>query len=220
MARPISEQSQILSDIHEKNINVLTGELFLHGYVGNDSEEQEIDYRVASSFIKNLSYLNHVFSDDILIHLNSIGGNWTDAMTIYDFIKYSRLHITILGHGNVSSSGTIIMQAADTRVLMPNCQFMIHFGIFSVDSDHLTAKEFLAQDLYAAQVMLNIYTEKCMNGPYFKGKNFSKGKVRSFLKRKMTEKRDWYISPEDAINFGFVDGILGSKGFERDTLLR
>jgi len=30
----------------------------------------------------------------------------------------------------------------------------------------------------------------------------------------LSSKEDWWLSPEEALDYGFVDGIFGSEGFE------
>ena len=46
-------------------------------------------------------------------------------------------------------------------------------------------------------------------GPYWKGK--TKQQVSKAIKNKIQSKEDWYLTAEDAVNYGFIDGIIGDK---------
>ena len=59
--------------------------------------------------------------------------------------------------------------------------------------------------------MLDIYTDKCKNGPYFKNGKKSDIQIRNFIKKQMQQKQEWYMSAEEAVNYGFTDYILGDK---------
>ena len=85
-------------------------------------------YRMATTFIKNIRLLDQIKNEPIIIHMDSLGGNWGDGMAIYDAIKISRSHVTILVYGQAESMSSIILQAANKRITMPNAYFMCHYG--------------------------------------------------------------------------------------------
>ncbi|HAI38786.1 MAG TPA: hypothetical protein DCM40_12010, partial [Maribacter sp.] len=105
-----------------------TREIFLQRI---DSEDSEIDSRVAGNFLKNLRILENSSKSPIILHMFSIGGNWYDGMVIYDAIKYSACKFIVISYGIAASMGSIIPQAAfpsGKRITMPNCDWMIHEG--------------------------------------------------------------------------------------------
>ena len=56
-------------------------------------------------------------------------------------------------------------------------------------------------------------TQPCMvTGEFFKGKKQSQ--VKSYIKRKLESKEDWWMSSEDSIKYGFCDHVVGEKGLE------
>ncbi|HAI38785.1 MAG TPA: hypothetical protein DCM40_12005, partial [Maribacter sp.] len=58
-----------------------------------------------------------------------------------------------------------------------------------------------------------MYTEPCMTtGEFFEGKKQSQ--VKSYIRRKLESKEDWWMSAEDSIMYGFCDLIVGQKGLE------
>jgi len=55
--------------------------------------------------------------------------------------------------------------------------------------------------------MVSIYAEKCHKyGDYFKEREYNLSKTKSFIKRKMKD-GDWYMEAEEAVYYGFVDGL-------------
>ena len=58
-----------------------------------------------------------------------------------------------------------------------------------------------------------IYAEACeKTGEYFNGsKNIS---AKKFIQRQLNSKEDWWITSEDAVYYGFADGVFGEKGFD------
>ncbi len=55
--------------------------------------------------------------------------------------------------------------------------------------------------------MVEIYASRCYKtGKFFKEKDYSPSRVESYIKRKLGN-GDWYMSAEEAVNYGFVDGI-------------
>ena len=44
--------------------------------------------------------------------------------------------------------------------------------------------------------------------------NKKQSQVKSYIKRKLESKEDWWMSSEDGIKYGFCDHIVGEKGLE------
>ena len=200
-----------LTYMHEVCLNVKNREIYLHSYPTESGEESGIDYLVATRFIKNMHYLNLSAKKPITVHLHWDGGSWIDGMSIYDSISLSQSPITVIGYASVSSMSTIIMQAASTRLLMPNSEFMVHYGSMGVDGNAISVKSAVDQNELANKKMLEIYTEKCANSDNFKG--YTEGRIKKFIDKKMKEKQEWYMTPQEAIDYGFADAIYGSRGY-------
>ena len=102
-------------------------------YMGSMSYDYEngesgVDSFMAEYFIKGLHVLERGGDKPITIIMNNPGGDWYHGMAIYDAIKNSKCHSTIKVYGHAMSMGSIILQAADHRVMMPHSRFMIHYG--------------------------------------------------------------------------------------------
>ena len=51
---------------------------------------------------------------------------------------------------------------------------------------------------------------KCVNGKFFQERGYNLSKTKSYIKRRMKD-GDWYLNSHEAVQFGFVDGILDDK---------
>jgi ATP-dependent protease ClpP protease subunit len=185
-------------------------EIYIHG--NNQKEElNDIDYLSSSAFYKTLHELERESNEDIIVHLHTIGGDLDDGLAIYDNILYSNCNISIIGHGCVYSVGTIIMQAAKKRFLMPNCSFMVHYGSCSISAEHKSAVNTIAYYKQQESKMIDIYADRCLSGNAFKG--YDKEKVKRFITSKLDKNGDWYMSAEDAVYFGFADKVITKREY-------
>ncbi len=202
--------NNVVEEIHDYCIDVEHREIFLHSYVGDSDEEPGTDYRMFSRFVKNIQYLDAQLDSDMVIHQNNFGGDCTHGLAIYDCILACRSHVTVLCHGDASSMGSIIPQAADLRLSMPHCSFLIH--TMSIELEDSTLSRFKSWAEYGSIVdkqMTEIYVNRCHEtGIFFKGKN--KTQVKQYIKRKLDSKVDWFLTAEQALEFGFIDGIIGN----------
>ncbi|KKK96243.1 hypothetical protein LCGC14_2664680, partial [marine sediment metagenome] len=81
--RNISQTSEMVYDIHSFGIMIDTREIFLGAYI-NSNGEFCIDHKSSNIFIKNIQLLNNLSNKQILVHMNTIGGDWNYGMAIYD----------------------------------------------------------------------------------------------------------------------------------------
>lgn len=202
---------ELLKDFHEYGANITSREIFLHNhYNSEDNQNPGVEYRMSNTFIKNLRALDMKSDQPITIHMQSIGGEWSDGMAIYDAITMCRSYVTIIAYGQASSMSSIILQAADYRYLTPNAHFMCHYGSSEIFGEYLNAMNAAEYERKTCDIMFNIYATKCVNGKFFYekfGKKPSEKQVKQFLIRKF-KSGDWYLDSEDAIYYGFADSII------------
>jgi len=209
------EPQDNLNNIHLIGIDCSSREIYLHGFLGQSEEEPGIEYRMATTFVKNMNHLTKK-DGDILIHMHTIGGNWHDGMAIYNTIEYSPCVTAIVAYGSVSSMSSIILQSASTRLMMPDAEFMLHFGSTTLAGDSLAVISAMDNEKRINDRMLDVYTKRCIKGEFFRKqyKSLNKDKVKSFLTRKLKDKSDWYLSAEEAVYYGFADDLVGSKKYK------
>ncbi len=216
-----NQKHDILEELHQHNILVETRELFIHGEPDDASQDSGVEFRMAAKFLKNIRYLEQCSDEPIIIHQHSIGGNWDAGMIIYDAITSSHCHIIFIMHGTACSMGSIVPQAADTRLIMPNCTFMVHTGYTDIGGHtYKQSQSWAEMEKHQTNVMLDIYTSMAIHGPFFQGKTMDEVKVRKFLTAKMDQKEDWWLFAPDVVKYGFADAILGDVGYETLDIIR
>ena len=61
--------------------------------------------------------------------------------------------------------------------------------------------------------LYDIYCDRCFNsGGFFKG--MTKKQCKAYLKRKLKSKEDWWFTAEEAVSYGFADGVFGSEKYQ------
>jgi len=209
-------EPELLKDFHDYGANISTREIFLHNiYHTEDNQNPGVEYRMSNTFIKNLRALDLRSDQPIIIHMQSIGGEWSDGMAIYDAISMCRSYVTIIAYAQASSMSSIILQAADYRVMTPNAHFMSHYGSSDINTDYLSAMNQASYERSTCDIMFDIYASRCVDGKFFYekfGKKPSEKQVKQFLIRKL-KSGDWYLNAEEAVYYGFADAVLKNWHF-------
>ena len=207
--------------IHGQSIDIKNREIYLHGQHGSFDEDPGVEYGMATTFTKNIRYLDHLNDKPILVHMHSVGGNWSDGMAIYDAISLCESHVAILVYGQAESMSSIILQAADLRIMMPNAYFMSHYGSSGWSQDYLSAQNEAKFEQKIAETMFTIYAEQCVGGKFFSDhyKTPTTDKVKGFLRRKL-KSGDWYLDAQETVSYGFADGVLGDTKYRKIDSLK
>ena len=204
--------TELVDHIHINWIDMDNRQIWIHGdeFLQETSEagtEPGVEYRMATKTIKNLHILRHLSkTDPVIIHLHTCGGIWEDGMAIYDTIKLMPYHVTMISYTHARSMSSLILQAADERLLMPSSYFMYHLGSLEVNGPSKAVYSSVEYAVYCDKMMLDIYVEKCTHGEKFK--DWSPEKIRSYLRGMMNRKIDVFLTPETAIEYGFADGVV------------
>lgn len=169
-------------------------------WVGPDDTDGETNLGMATRVIKNLHILESRSSDNITILMNNPGGEVVQGLAIYDAIRACKSHITIKASGLCESMATLILQAADTRLISPNVQFMVHEGTTSFETDHVqNIKNKMAWEEKQDLVCNTIYLAKI------------KDKHPTYTLKRLTSeiKFDKLLDAKEVIELGLADGIFG-----------
>ena len=209
---------QLISDIHTYNINHHSRELYLHAHFY--SEGDYVDHKMSVTFVKNINLLDSQNNKNILVHMQTNGGSWGDGMAIFDSIRFIKSSVTILSYSQASSMSGIILQAADKRIMTQDCELMIHYGSINMDDTALAARSVIFHNEKNNKRMLEIFAQRAINGKYFQDRSYGIKKVISFIDSKIKSNSDWYLDAEEAVYYGFADGIYGSKGFDAISKIR
>jgi ATP-dependent protease ClpP protease subunit len=219
MVNPNKEND--ISYLHDHNIDILNREIYLHSYMADGEEEGGVDYRSSVKFEKNLRYLNLLSLEPILVHMHLPGGHWQDCLGMYDAIKASKADVVILAYAKAESSSSVLLQAADLRILMPNTNVLIHYGSFSMDAEHSKAAAAgIEWNERECDKMVDVFTDRCMNSSIYKEKNWKRMMAKKHIISQLASKCDWILTAQQAVDYGFADGILGTKKFPNIDYLK
>lgn len=201
-------------EMQEWNLDLRQFHLYLVGeaidYYADDSERNEpgVEYQMSARFIKNLQILSSINSErPILIHMKTCGGDWEEGMAIYDAIWACPNPITILSYTHARSMSSIILQAADKRVLMPHSYFLFHEGMMSAFGTPKFFHSFADWDKKVIRpTMLQIYMDSLkQKGKY---RRWSPERIKQMLQSEMDKKEDVYLTAQEAVEWGFADSVF------------
>lgn len=154
------------------------------------------DQELADSVVAQLLFLESADpNEDIRMYINSPGGVITAMYAIYDTMQYIKPDIVTIGMGQCCSAGSFILAAGTKgkRYGLPNLDVMIHELSGGVQGK--------AQDMFQTIEKIQLEWEKMAR--HYVG--FTNQKL-SKIKKDMS--RDFYMSAEEAKEYGLIDEVL------------
>ncbi|WP_147821647.1 ATP-dependent Clp endopeptidase proteolytic subunit ClpP [Salidesulfovibrio onnuriiensis] len=158
-----------------------------------------IDDHVSSLICAQLLFLESEDPEkEIYMYINSPGGVVTAGMAIYDTMQYISAPVATLCLGQAASMGALLLSAGEAgmRYALPHSRIMIHQpagGAQGQASDiNIQAQEILRQ----RQELNNILVKHT-------GQKVSKIE-------KDTD-RDFFMSSEEAVEYGVIDKVMASR---------
>jgi ATP-dependent Clp protease protease subunit len=175
--------------------NMESAILKIYGDIGepNDENPDNISAALVSEFLDQ-----HKDSKELIVKINSRGGDVQEGWAIYDLLTNSKKKIKTICEGKVYSIATIVFLAGSEREIMANADGLIHNPYIPGDnlsgdyrsSDLLTLAEHMAQE---EEKILDFYVE---------GTGSPKEKLAEYMKE------DTKLSAEDMLNLGFATKII------------
>ncbi len=164
------------------------GVVFVRGVIDDD---------LASTVTAQLLFLeNEAPERDIHLYINSPGGSLTAALSIYDAMQYVGPKVATLCTGLAASGASLLLAGGEKglRMALPHSQILIHQphtqGIQGQATDiQIHAQEILRQ----REQLARIYAKHT-------GRNLEE------IERAM--ERDFFMSPEQAKEWGVIDLIV------------
>jgi ATP-dependent Clp protease, protease subunit len=163
--------------------------------------EGEVHDQMANLVVAQLLYLESENPEkDISIYINSPGGSVTAGMAIYDTLQFVSPDVSTIVMGQACSMGSLLAQAGakGKRFILPNARHMIHQpsgGARGQATDmEIQVKEILAMK----KSLTEIYV-----------KHNSRGKTFEELAKDM--ERDYFMSAQQALDYGLVDQIVTKR---------
>lgn len=146
----------------------------------------------AKGFIEDLKKLK---GKDVVVHINSSGGDVFQGQAIYTALNNYSGHVTVKIEGLAASMASIIALAADKVEMTSNSLFMIHSPMGTVFGNKTELRRKVSALEKVESTMLGVYRSKT---------NLEENKLEE-----MMTSETWLSAPE-ALEMGFVDEIIGA----------
>lgn len=157
--------------------------------------EGEIDDKVSNIVISELLYLDSLNNNDICLYINSPGGSITSGLAIYDTINYIKSDVKTIGIGMCASMGAFLLSSGTKgkRYSLKNTEIMIHQPLGGVQGQ-ATEIRIVADRIIKLKDKLN--------------RILAKNTSKSLSKIVKDSERDYYMEPEEALEYGLIDKII------------
>ena len=155
-----------------------------------------IDENIANIVIAQLLYLEAEDPDkDIMLYINSPGGLVTAGLAIYDTIQYIKPDVCTICVGQAASMAAVLLAAGTSgkRYALRHSRIMLHQPIGAFQGQ-ATEVEIQAKEILRLREILN--------------EILAKHTGQSKEKIKQDTERDFYMSAEEALEYGVIDKIL------------
>ncbi len=159
-----------------------------------------VDDGLANLVIAQLLFLEREDPDkDIDMYINSPGGSVTAGLAIYDTMQLVRPDVATICAGMAASMGSILLTggAHGKRYALPHSKILIHQPWVQQIGGQATDVEIAARDLIATRRMLAGIYETTTKKP-----------IEQILK---DIDRDYYMTAEEAREYGLVDQIFNKE---------
>ncbi len=160
---------------------------------------EEVNETTASLVVAQLLFLESEDpGKDIQLYINSPGGMVTAGMAIYDTMQYIKCDVSTICIGLAASMGAFLLAGGTKgkRYALPNAEVMIHQpsgGARGQATDiQITAENILK-------------TKKRLN------EILAANTGKSYEQVAADTERDYYMSAQEALEYGLIDGVITSR---------
>ncbi|MCI8481883.1 MAG: ATP-dependent Clp protease proteolytic subunit [Clostridia bacterium] len=163
---------------------------------------EDVNPTSASLVIAQLLFLESEDPDkEIFLYINSPGGSITDGMAIVDTMNYIKCPVSTICVGMAASMGAVLLACGEKgkRFALPNAEILIHQPLIGGHgiSGQATEIKIHADHMVRTREKLNkILSDRT-------------GQTLETIE-KDTE-RDNYMTAEEALKYGLIDGIMDRK---------
>jgi len=161
-----------------------------------------INDQVANAIIAQLLFLDREDPErDINLYINTPGGVITSGLAIYDTMQLIRPDVSTICVGMAASMGTVLLcgGADGKRYALPNSTIHMHQALGGAQGQ--------ASDIEIAAREIIRMQDKIRN-------IISEHTGQSYEKIARDTDRDYYLSAEQALEYGIIDEILTKPGQE------
>ena len=161
----------------------------------------QVDDASADDVIAQLIVLESQDPDrDILMYINSPGGSFTAMTAIYDTMQYIRCHVQTVCLGQAASAAAVLLAAGTPgkRLALPNARVLIHQPAMEGGG-------------YAQASDIEIHANELIRMREWLEETIARHTGRDVEQVRKDIERDKILSAEQALEYGLVDEVLGSR---------
>ncbi len=163
---------------------------------------EDVNPTSASLVVAQLLFLESEDPDrEISLYINSPGGSITDGMAIVDTINYIKCPVSTICVGMAASMGAVLLASGTKgkRFATPNAEILIHQPLIGGGgiSGQTTEIKIHADHMVKTREKLN--------------KLLSERTGQSLETIERDTERDNYMTAEEALKYGLIDGILDNR---------
>ncbi|MBO7516743.1 MAG: ATP-dependent Clp protease proteolytic subunit [Spirochaetia bacterium] len=158
----------------------------------------EIDKKMAEKVVSQLLLLEADNDDPIKVFINSPGGDVDSAFAIFDMIRFVKPKVTMIAMGLAASAGALILLAGDkeNRLGFPNSHYLIHQPLSGVRGV-ATEIEIHAKEIEKTRQKINAL--------------IAQETGKSLAQVEKDTDRDYWLSAEEALEYGLISKIISSR---------
>ena len=161
--------------------------------------------QTANLIIAQLLFLEREDPDkDINLYINSPGGVISAGLAIHDTMQLIRCDVSTISVGMTASMGTVLLTAGakGKRYALPNSTIHMHQPIGGAQGQ-ASDVEIAAREILRVQDKIRTI--------------LSSNTGQAYDKIAQDTDRDYYLTPEQALDYGIIDEILGKAVEEEDA---
>ena len=163
----------------------------------------EVNDQTANLIIAQLLFLESENpNQDIYLYINSPGGSVSAGLGIYDTMQYISCDVSTICVGMAASMGAVLLAAGEKgrRFATPNAEILIHQPLIGGNgiSGQATEIKIHADHMIKTREKLN--------------KFLSARTGQSLETIEKDTERDNYMTAEEALKYGLIDGIMEKRG--------
>ena len=156
-----------------------------------------INDAVANTVIAQLLFLDHEDQKkDIKLYINSPGGSVPAGMAIYDTMQFVKADVSTICVGMAASMGAFLLAGGKKgkRFALPNSQILLH--------------QILVPGIEGQATEIEIFTKQLVKTKQRMNQLLAKHTGQSFTKIEKDTDRDFWLTAEEAKDYGVVDEII------------
>ena len=159
---------------------------------------EDVNPTSASLVVAQLLFLESEDPDkEIHLYINSPGGSITDGMAIYDTINYVKCPVSTICIGMAASMGAVLLASGTKgkRFATPNAEILIH-------------QPLIQGGLAGQTTEIKIHADHMVKTREKLNKILSERTGQPLEKINIDTERDNYMTAQEALEYGLIDGII------------